>query len=740
MFSALHDIRGLQHLRIRLKAGSSTRIEPPPPPIPTITNSMSASTPSSVPWVFTVGVPRVPQPTKPLNVLSTFSGFKVLSSLAVLDMDTFDHVPELAQCLLSSACTLKSLELSISEAMALQARKPGAPQESDDETDPDLDENDNPWAAPPPMPPPPAAANLGPLPPSSEADIRKERLAQENLLARIFGLENLSADAQKMDEETETVVVKPREDAQRAFLKDLKTVMSKLIIATSSQNGSTFKPQKALDMVEKAAEKYLNATEKAESSSSKKVGKSLAHGGKKLPTKKIVPFSNKLSAMEPPPGAVASSSESADLLLNFDFDSFLDPLSKDYLSAENEYKAKLTKPPMPPVNPSHMPPKISKQLNHFDKHPDNTVPNWSDPFNAENSKAATYTYVVSKGKAKLVDAAEPAISSRIADEDGDDSDGPGLFDTAIDSVKTSKRLQTEADVTDDIDLEHPDIDTVDEGDDQETDDPSAFGTEINAKGVSNIGEPVKGPTAPQLTNGTTVSEHVPPKMADDRPDSAAGRAALVPNGQAADTAQLLTHQAMQDYVRSVHGLPLENLALYLIPIKPSVLSRAVDLTMLKSITLLNVGPQGGFWSVMAKKHAETALQLRYIHTDNVTPSFLSCVNSLSGLTELYMLERSSKTKVESLAPNTVVGIEDIRQQALNKHIRTLKKLMIKNENDNGHSWDLNGKTTRLITTKGHNLTELAISLDSRNSVSTLRIPNSHSPSSTGHPKKITPKY
>ena len=672
-----------------------------------------------------VTVPQPPQPTKQLNAPSTFSGFKVLSSLAVLDMDTLDHVPELAQCVLSSACTLKSLELSISEAMALRARKPGPSQESDDESDPDLDENDNPWAAPPPLPPPPAAANLGSLPPSSEADIRKERLAQENLLARIFGLENLGAEAQKMDKETETVAVKPREDAQRAFLKDLKTVMSKLIIATSSQNGSSFKPQKALDMVEKAAEKYLNATEKVESSSSKKTGKGLLHGGKKI-SKKTVPYANKLGATGPPPGAVASSSETADALINFDFDSFLDPSSKDYPYQEHEYKAKLTKPPMHPVNPMAMPPKIfSKQPPHFGKHPKNTAPQWAGPFSGEGPKPTNH--VMSKGKAKLVDPPEPALSSKTPDEDEDDSDGPGLFDTPTNSVKASKHLQREADDADDIDIEHPDVITFDEGDDQEMDDMSGVEPETKVRDESGIEESIHGPTSPMLTNGTNLNEHILQHMVDDTQDPTAGPSTHVTNSQVADTAPLSTDQAMQDYVRSVHGLPLENLALYLIPIKPSVLSRAIDLAMLKTITLLNVGPQGGFWSVMAKKHAETPLQLRYIHTDNVTPSFLSCVNCLSGLTELYLLERSSKSKVESLAANTVVRIEDIRQQALVKHIRTLKKLMIKNENDNSHTWDLNGKTTRLITTKGRNLTELAISLDSRNSVSTTHAPQPQLP-------------
>ena len=654
--------------------------------------------------VLTVKAMKLPQSPRLANHSPTFSGFKLLSSLAVLDMDTLDHVPELAKCILSSVCTLRSLELSISEAMALKARKPGVPQESDDETDPDLDENDNPWDAPPPLPPPPAGLMLGPLPQSSEADIRKERLAQDNFLARIFGLETLSSEVQKMDKETEAVATKPKEDAQKAFLKDLKTVMSKLIIATSSQNGSNFKPQKALDMVEKAAEKYLNATEKAGGSSSKKTWNSIPHAAKKEPITITGPFSTKSLGVDPF-GALPSSSKAIDVY-NLNPPQYTNSLLKDGLSLENEHKAS-TNNPSPSLGISSGSSTDPKLPNDSGSQPGKITLPWPSTNNGNDPKTANH--VKYKGKAKLVDAAEPVLSSNGADEDDDNADGPGLFDSLIDTVKGSTRLDKEVDVTDDFDIVHPDVTTLDEGDDQEPNDPLVDPTDTKAADRSTTEELAMDTTSPTLTNGTVVSEHVSQKMV---------------NGKSDDTAHMSTDQAMQNYVRSAHGLPLENLSLYLIPIKASVLSKAVDLTKLKSITLLNVGPQGGFWSVMAKKHLDTPLRLQYIHTDNVTSSFLSCVNSLSGLTDLFMLERSSKAKVESLAPSTMVGIDEIRRQALKKHMRSLKRLMIKNDNENDHSWDINGKTMRLITGKGNNLTELAVSLDSNNSVRNLPSPPS----------------
>lgn len=56
----------------------------------------------------------------------------------------------------------------------------------------------------------------------------------------------------------------------------------------------------------------------------------------------------------------------------------------------------------------------------------------------------------------------------------------------------------------------------------------------------------------------------------------------------------LNSTQMSEYVRTTRGLTLESLSLYMIPIKASVLSRAIDLHVLQSITLLNVGTQSPF--------------------------------------------------------------------------------------------------------------------------------------------------
>jgi len=733
VFKALHEIGGLQHIRIRLQVGSPLHVEPQPLPLSTFgPNDTPSSNPANLPSIFMLKATKQSQtPTKASDGPPTFSGFKELSSLAVLDMDTLDYIPELAKCVSSSACTLKRLELSISETLALRARKPGAPHDSDDETDPDIDENENVWVAPPPLPPPPAALGLGPLLPSSEADIRKERLAQEDLLARIFGLENLSSDVQKLDKEAEAVAAKPKEDAQKAFLKDLKSVMSKLIIATSSHNGSNFKPQKALDMVEKAAEKYLNAADKAEGSSSKKTGKNLSHDGKKDSTKTKLAVSQKLSAMEHSLGAASSSGElKAEMAALYPFQ-YTSPFPKSSQLSAGGHKKGLNKSSMfsgnswdgATLDTSIGPSTIPKKPDHSGSDSGNILLQWADAYHANGEDLEAAAHDISKGKAKLVDVAEPILSPERSDGNEDDSDGPGLFDEPTNSIKTSTRLQREMDVADDIDISHPDISAADEGEDQEMDDSSDIVTDKKAEGASSVSEPAKSPISPTLTNGTTMNGDFSPRMVDPKSDWRDDSVTSATDVLVTDAAKSSPDKAMQDYVRSAHGLSLENLALYLIPIKASVLSRAVDLSILKSITLLNVGPQGGFWSVMAKTNLDTPLQLKCIHTDNVTISFLSCVSGLVGLTELFMLERSTKAKVESLAPITVVGIEDIRRQALKKHMKTLKKLMIRNENDSDHSWDINGKTIRLITARGGDLTELAISLDSRKSVRNLTLLN-----------------
>lgn len=168
---------------------------------------------------------------------------------------------------------------------------------------------------------------------------------------------------------------------------------------------------------------------------------------------------------------------------------------------------------------------------------------------------------------------------------------------------------------------------------------------------------------------------------------------------------------MSEYIRNTRGLALRTLSIYLIPIKASVLSKAIDINVLKRITLLNVGPQVPFWNLLAKENKVSPLPLRKIHTDNVLLPFLTFVSQLESLVELFLLERSAKCPEYSFAPKTNVTIDQIRKLVLKKHVGTLKKLMIKNEND--YSWDANEQVIKLLCKRGKSLEELAVSFGVR---------------------------
>jgi hypothetical protein len=175
--------------------------------------------------------------------------------------------------------------------------------------------------------------------------------------------------------------------------------------------------------------------------------------------------------------------------------------------------------------------------------------------------------------------------------------------------------------------------------------------------------------------------------------------------------QAKASERISEYVRTTRGLTLESLAIHLVPVRASVLSRAVDLGVLKRLTLLNVGAQAPVWSLLAKENKSQPLALTDIFTDNVTPQFVMCVSQLKEVRELFLLERSPKYKPESFAPKTTVSIDQIRRIVLRKHMATLKRLMIKC--DNGPQWDVDEKTMLLICNRGANLEEMAISMGIR---------------------------
>lgn len=171
---------------------------------------------------------------------------------------------------------------------------------------------------------------------------------------------------------------------------------------------------------------------------------------------------------------------------------------------------------------------------------------------------------------------------------------------------------------------------------------------------------------------------------------------------------------MDDYIRSTRGLAIEVLRIDLLPTKASVICRALNLSALKELTLLNVGSQAPIWTALAKENAARPLPLRSIFTDNVSTAFLSFASRLEELHELFLLERNVDHLPASFTPRASVTIDQIRRLVLKKHIRTLKRLMIKDESKEAN-WDANEKTMMTICVQGSNLEELAVSMN-RNAV------------------------
>lgn len=169
-------------------------------------------------------------------------------------------------------------------------------------------------------------------------------------------------------------------------------------------------------------------------------------------------------------------------------------------------------------------------------------------------------------------------------------------------------------------------------------------------------------------------------------------------------------RSMEAYARETRGLSLESLSIHLVPVKASVLSRGVDLTHVRQLTLLNVGNQAPVWSLLAKEGRTRRLALRSVFTDHVTTAFLSCMAQLPELHDLFVLERSAKHRPESFAPRTTTTIVQIWRLVLRRHVATLRRLMIKDETM-GPRWDVGEKTMVLLCTRGALLEELALSMN-----------------------------
>lgn len=624
-----------------------------------------------------------------------FSGFKFLSNLALLGISNHDCLGEIAGCLRSSSTTLKSLALSISDDLALKARKPSAQAtllDNASDTDPDGEDDEEQLIGTTLQP----STNPGQT--VNEADIRKEKLAQENILAKIFDLQTVAAQGRKLEKSVlrPSAPVHPKQlEDDNNMMADLKKMLRVFIESASGSFDSEQQRIEAQSFMKNLADKYLEATKKPTKDGTKKTtagsskfpatpkhasaSKSTLESGWHVPTHDGFP--------QNPAGLPPMPSES-----------FL-PLHKQCTTTEPYMSPYLTGFLPTPSSSGHS--VVFEGSSH--KHP--------PMFGAKADFGLYGSDMNHKNTSVLFDS--DVIHKKQKQEEGVDVLENFDFDSFLQNDASTYKLFENSQVpaanlapqdledSMDIDMEHPDETTIEPSSDQEI-----------------LAESDERDTIPRKRARFTAADYKSPVGIHDL--SATTRSKTTPNNNLGSSSGKTADEEMRDYIRATHGLQLEEFSLYLIPLKASILARALDLNILKRLTLLSVGSQDPFWILLGKLQNRSAnISFESIHMDNVSIPFLEFLKTFEGLKELFLLERKILNDGDGGATKTAVGITPIRKIALRKHIKNLKRMQIRNENDD--SWDLDANFIRFLSTKGAGLVELAISLNMKHFVSLFSI-------------------
>lgn len=597
----------------------------PPPPLP----------PALKPAV------RNKRKTSAANEPATLSGFRKLSTLAVLDIDNLDLVTEIKSCVRSSASTLTKLKLSFSSHLAAQSRKPPP------DADPDDSDQDDEFQVVPMSAAPGWDDASGP---AKVFRAQEERKSQESVLGRIFDVEPFLAkkpQQRKSLKGKEKVPVPEVGSPAEAFMNRLREVSTKLM-ATSIHDADDGSKQEILEMIEKASRKYLEAEEaKAATTEATKTG-TPAGEGPSVTASLATTTTGTADASLPAEGSSTSNA-----------------------AVEEGTKSK-TKTATD-ANPEDI--DIEEPI---------AVEDTDEPVDskAEQNNKDDYSTPEAAPKQTEVqaDVAETPSKTRALSKLASQR---ATFDTLADRLKhllsETTRLQESLDITR-SDAQNIDMEYVRSVENQ----LHGFYRDIeNIRAELNVTEAGIRLVEKQV-HGIATTAH----GEDER---------------------------ISEYIRSTRGLALRSFSVHLIPVKASVLKAAIDVRVLKRLTLLNVGNQAPIWTMLAKENKVQPLPLRKIFTDNVSITFLTFAAQLEELTELFILERSVKYKPESFAPRTTVIMDQIRRLVLKKHMPTLTKLMIKN--DTGPAWDVDEKAMLLICNRGRKLEELAAAVGIRAIVS-----------------------
>ncbi|KAK4191987.1 hypothetical protein QBC35DRAFT_259953 [Podospora australis] len=712
VYKELHRIESLSHLHIRLQEGPSIYEAPPPLPyhgsavppivtspyhpnntqhtgpnglalsqiIPQVTVPTGPPGPSGFYPITTVigfgnngpsipvsmgAPPPQPKPPKPRpfkkvtlkNEPPTFSGFKKLKSLSVLDIDSLDIITEIKSCVRNSAGTLQKVKLSFSDKLASQARKP--PPEVDPE---DSDVDDDFQVAPPPMPAYMSEASG----PAKAFRAQEERKTQESVLGRIFDLEVFMVKkAQKKQREKEKGKEKETKselskDPGQEFIRAIKMVANRLVKELGDESDPAdvkAAQQGILDTIEAAARKYLDSREDA--SNSKAGGSSSASG----PSKPNYP--------PPPPPASAQAKTQASTP------------SSAAAQTPTETSSLFSQSSSSKVTESQKGKGIAPEDINIEEPEEQLSLDSSDP--PASLSAANEPVVITRQSTPT-----PAVSSR-----------PNLVVVPPEASKAMANLAAQRvnfrTLAEKLDIFEAQADTL-----------SKHIAQMRASNspvdVSRIAEAEKEMSVISHNIQDIHKELLTVELEIGDAEK------QMPTSIPVDSVEV-QNQRMIDYQRRTRGVPLQSFAVYLMPVKASILSKAIDLRMLRSLTLLNVGIQAPIWTHLTNLNRDQPLPLRKIFTDNVTPAFLTFVYELEELEQLFMLERDAKYKPEPFSPKTLVTMDMIRKAVLKKHVHHIKRLMIKNQSNT--SWDLDEKSILLLCGLGRQLEELSCAMSIR---------------------------
>ena len=703
VYQALHRIETLSNVHIRLQSGPSLYETPPPLPF---TSSAAAAAPiassSHLPDVaptslplpgFTMPLappsvfyapapatapppplpkpparPKAPKKTSMAKEPPTLSAFQKLKSLSVLDVDSLEVVTEIKSCVRNSSGTLTKLKLSFSETLAAQARKP--PPDADPE---DSDPDDEFQVVPGQSNPSHVFHEEG-TGPAKAYRAQEERRSQEAVLGRIFDVEPYLVKKHKKrpadkDKDKEA---KESPSPGREFITAIRAVSNKLMKNLNASGDFIQQQMEALDIIEAAARKYVTSEE------AKDKGDDATEG---LPAEK--------KAAGAQNGQAGSSSSSGSQKAGGGTELAEPQAAEGGLFAPKASGAKEAAKVEQDVRPEDI--NIEEPEGQlFIESPESVDTNEDRPgdltpseSSAEEKPSSSQAQAPRRANGKTVPpSVGKAMTNLAAQKDNFKLLTDKLHSFEVQANKLSGEILHLHNADGVLDLSR-----ITDAEKQMT----RFTR--NIVDIQREMHIVEAEIA-------DAERQIPLALGDLHGESEAGR------------------RRISDYVRSTRGLALKTLSIYLIPTKASVLSKAVELRVLQSITLLNVGPQAPIWALLSKENKVEPLPLRKIFTDNVSMAFLNFLSAINGLQELYLLERDAKYKPESFAPRTTITTEQIRHFALRKHLPTLRRLMIKNMNSN--EWDMDEKTMGLLSMAGGLLEELAVSMNIKAIVSRPR--------------------